>query len=244
MNITEKILNSRNNGRLLAVLVDPDRNKQKDLSNIIHHSLKAKIDFFLVGGSIVFSSFEETILFLKENSSLPVVIFPGNALQISDKADGLLFISLISGRNPEFLIGHQVLAAPAIKLSGISTIPVGYILIENGRITSVQYMSNTTPIPADKPEIIVATAMAGELLGLKAIYLEAGSGATHTVGLQVIREVRKNINLPLIVGGGIRSKDEAVEIYRAGADIVVAGNATEDDPSVIYQLTAARDLFT
>ena len=243
MSITNKISNSHRNGKMLAVLVDPDKNEKKTLEKIISCSVDAKIDFFLVGGSIVFSSLEETILFLKDKSPIPVVIFPGNALQVCDKADALFFISLISGRNPEFLIGHHVLAAPAIKASGIDTIPVGYILIENGRTTSVQYMSNTTPIPADKYDIVVATAMAGELLGLKAIYLEAGSGASQTVGLNVIKEVRKNTDLPLIIGGGIRTREEAMEIYRAGADIVVTGNATEDNPSLISEFSIARDFF-
>lgn len=241
MHITDKIINSCRNGKMLAVLVDPDRNDNSSLDTISKNSLMAGVDFFLVGGSIIFSSLEDTILNLKKASSLPVVIFPGNALQVSDKADGLLFISLISGRNPEFLIGHHVLAAPAIKSSGIRTIPVGYILIENGKTTSVEYMSNTIPIPADKPEIVTATAIAGELLGLKAIYLEAGSGACQAVGLQVIREVRRNTTLPLIVGGGIRNGSEALDIYKAGADIIVTGTAIENDPAMIVEFGKARD---
>jgi putative glycerol-1-phosphate prenyltransferase len=194
-----------------------------------------------VGGSIVFSSVEDTILRIKQSCNIPVIIFPGNALQITDKADALLFISLISGRNPEYLIGHHVLSAPILKNSNIITIPVGYILIENGRTTSVEYMSNTLPIPADKPEIVTATAIAGELLGLKVIYLEAGSGACRSVGLHVISEVRKNISVPLIVGGGITNKKEAVQIFNAGADIIVTGTAVEKDPFVIEEFCRARD---
>lgn len=243
MDIIEKILRSNCGEKMLAVLVDPDRNDRETLKRVVNHSLEARIDFFLVGGSIVFSSLEETIDTLKSESSLPVLIFPGNALQVCNKADGLLFISLISGRNPEFLIGHHVLAAPSIKKSGLKTIPVGYILIENGKTTSVEYMSNTIPIPADKPEIVVATAIAGELLGFKAIYLEAGSGACQSVGLKVISEVRKNISIPLIVGGGIKTGEDAVEIYKAGADIIVTGTAVEDNPSIISEFSNACKSF-
>lgn len=242
MSIAEKILNSSCNKKMLAVLVDPDRNDRKSLETIIDYSVDAGIDFFLAGGSIVFSSLEETIIKLKE-SSLPVVLFPGNAMQFCEKADAVFFISLISGRNPEFLIGHHVLAAPSIKRSGIKTIPVGYILIENGGTTSVQYMSNTNPVPANKPEIVVATAIAGELLGLKAIYLEAGSGAYQSVGLNVIREVRNNISIPLIVGGGIKTGKSAREIYQAGADIIVIGTAVEENPSVIAEFASACKSF-
>ena len=226
---------------MLAVLIDPDKHNGHSLKDIIAVSVRFGIDFFLVGGSIVFSSVDETILQIKQNCNIPVIIFPGNALQITDKADALLFISLISGRNPEYLIGHHVLSAPILKNLNIKTIPVGYILIENGRTTSVEYMSNTIPIPADKPEIVTATAIAGELLGLKVIYLEAGSGACHTVGLHVISEVRKNIRVPLIVGGGITNEKEAVQIYNAGADIIVTGTAVEKDPSVIEEFCRARD---
>jgi phosphoglycerol geranylgeranyltransferase len=240
--ITERILNSRQR-KMLAVLIDPDRNDPESLKEIMRIAMLSEVDFFMAGGSLVVSSLDETISTLKKNNPLPVVIFPGNALQLSEKADALLFISLISGRNPEFLIGHHVISAPIIKKTGISTIPVGYILIENGRTTSVEYMSNTLPIPSDKPEIAVATAVAGEMLGLKAIYLEAGSGAAQPVGIHLIEEVRKNIDIPLIVGGGIKTEQEALNIYKAGADIIVTGTAVEKNPSTIAQFARACRSF-
>jgi phosphoglycerol geranylgeranyltransferase len=240
--ITERILNSRQK-KLLAILIDPDRNDSVSLEKIMRVAVSSGVDFFMTGGSLVVSSLDETIISLKKNNSIPIVVFPGNALQVSEKADALLFISLISGRNPEFLIGHHVISAPIIKKAGISTIPVGYILIENGRTTSVEYMSNTVPIPSDKPEIAVATAIAGEMLGLKAIYLEAGSGAAQPVGRNLIAEVRKNISIPLIVGGGIKTEQEALDIYRAGADIIVTGTAVEKDPGIIAEFVQACKSF-
>lgn len=241
MNIKEKILNSSGKQKMLSVLIDPDKNDQKSLKKIVDLSVLYRVDFFLVGGSIVISSVENTIKYIKSLCSIPVVIFPGSALQISDKADALLYISLISGRNPEFLIGHHVLSAPLIKNLGLQTISVGYILIENGRTTSVEYMSNTIPIPADKTDIVTATAIAGELLGLSVLYLEAGSGACQTVGLNVISEVRKNTHIPLIVGGGINSGKAAEEIFNSGADIIVIGTAVEKEPDVIKDFSKARD---
>jgi putative glycerol-1-phosphate prenyltransferase len=163
------------------------------------------------------------------------LIFPGNVIQISDKADGILFLSLISGRNPEYLIGQHVISAPTLKRSGIEVIPTAYILIENGKTTSVEYISNTVPIPADKPEIVVATALAGEMLGMKLIYLEAGSGAAKSVALGIISEVRKNTNLPILVGGGIRNAEDASKIFASGADLIVIGSAVEENPDIILE---------
>jgi phosphoglycerol geranylgeranyltransferase len=154
---------------------------------------------------------------------------------------GILFLSLISGRNSEFLIGNHVLAAPHLNRSGIEVIPTGYMIIENGKSTSVEYMSNTRPIPAKKPEIAVATAMAGEMLGMKAIYLEAGSGAARPVGLDMIRAIRRKISLPMIVGGGITSVDSAREVYDAGADMIVVGTALEQQPGLIKDFCSLRE---
>jgi len=244
MHIKDKILQQAENGKMLSVLIDPDRIGEKYLSQVIDFSSRCGVDFFLVGGSIVFSSVEVIVEKIKKACNIPTVVFPGNAMQISGNADALLFISLISGRNPEYLIGQHVISAPLLKKMDIPVIPVGYILIENGRTTSVEYMSSTCPIPADKPEIVTATAIAGEMLGLKAIYLEAGSGACQSVGLNVISEVRKNIEIPLIVGGGIRNGKEAETIYQAGADIIVAGTAVEHDPGIIEELCLARNAST
>ena len=194
-----------------------------------------------MGGSLLFNPIEITITALKLGTSLPVFLFPGNAFQLSDRADGILFLSLISGRNPEFLIGSHVLAAPHLHRAGIEVIPTAYMLIENGTSTSVEYMSNTRPIPGDKVDIAVATAMAGEMLGLKSIYLEAGSGAAHPVASKMIKAIRKNISLPLMVGGGIRTPETALEVFEAGADLIVAGNAIEKNPKLIKEFCEARD---
>ncbi len=228
----------------LAILIDPDSYTEEKLKEVINISNKTKVDFFLIGGSITFTSIEDSIKIIRRYSDLPVILFPGNVLQVSSLADGILFLSLISGRNPEFIIGHHVLAAPEIKKSGIDVYPTAYILIENGKQTSVEYMSNTSPIPADKPEIAVATSIAGEMLGLKLCYLEAGSGAMQSVGLDLITEVRKNISSPIIVGGGIKTSVQADKIYHAGADIIVAGNAIEEKPDLIVSLAAARDNYS
>ncbi len=216
-----------------ALLVDPDKYDSDSLDHLIIQIRKSPPDLLLVGGSILFQPIEITITALKLETQLPVFIFPGNVMQLSDRADGILLLSMISGRNPEFLIGNHVLAAPHLNRSGIEVIPTGYMLIENGRSTSVEFMSQTKPIPAGKTEIAVATAMAGEMLGLKSIYLEAGSGAAHPVGLDMIREIRRQLSLPLIVGGGISSRDCAAEVYDAGADMVVVGTAVEKNPALL-----------
>ena len=224
-----------------ALLVDPDKYNDRSLDKLIKHINQDPPDLLLVGGSLLFKPIDITITALKLGTKLPVFIFPGNVIQLSDRADGILFLSLISGRNAEFLIGNHVLAAPHLNRTGIEVIPTGYMLIENGRSTSVEYMSNTRPIPASKPEIAVATAMAGEMLGMKVIYLEAGSGAARPVGLDMIRAIRKQITLPLIVGGGISSVEGAREVYRAGADLIVVGTALENQPALISDFCTLRD---
>ena len=227
----------------LAILIDPDTYDESRLAQVLEISEYNNVDFFLTGGSLTFTSIDFVIDFIKKNSRIPVYIFPGNVMQVSSKADGILLLSLISGRNPEFLIGHHVLAAPKLRESGISIFPTAYILVENGKTTSVEYMSNTIPIPSDKPEIVVATAMAGEMLGLKLCYLEAGSGAANDVGQKIITRVKENISIPVIAGGGIKSKKQAEDLYRAGADIIVAGNAVEYSPELISELAEARNSF-
>jgi len=224
-----------------AMLVDPDKYNDRSLDQLIKYINQDPPDLLLVGGSILFNPIEITITALKLGTKIPVFIFPGNVIQLSDRADGILFLSLISGRNAEFLIGNHVLAAPHLNRSGIEVIPTGYMLIENGHSTSVEYMSNTCPIPASKPEIAVATAMAGEMLGMKTIYLEAGSGAARPVGLDMISAIRKHISLPLIVGGGISSVKGARDVYRAGADLIVVGTALEHQPALISEFCALRD---
>lgn len=224
-----------------ALLVDPDKHDDKSISVLIDHINQDPPDILLVGGSILFKPIDLTIASLKLGTKLPVFLFPGNVMQLSDRADGILFLSLISGRNPEFLIGNHVLAAPHLSRSGIEVIPTAYLLIENGHSTTVEYVSNTRPIPAGKSELAIATSMAGEMLGMKSIYLEAGSGAEQCVDAEMISSIRKNISLPLIVGGGIRSEDQAKEVFNAGADMVVVGNAVEKDPSLIKVFSTLRD---
>jgi putative glycerol-1-phosphate prenyltransferase len=224
-----------------ALLVDPDKYDDDSLNNLIGFINQSPPDILLVGGSILFSPIDLTITSLKLGTQLPVFLFPGNVMQLSDRADGILFLSLLSGRNPEFLIGNHVLAAPHLDRSGIEVIPTGYMLIENGRSTSVEYMSHTRPIPAAKPEMAVATAMAGEMLGMKTIYLEAGSGAAHTVSLEMISAIRRKISLPLIVGGGINSVEKAEEVYQAGADMIVVGTCFESQPGMVKDFSELRD---
>jgi phosphoglycerol geranylgeranyltransferase len=225
----------------LAVLIDPDSiPDERTLENTCRKSNEAGADLILVGGSLITNGFfERSISIIKQQTDIPVVLFPGNIMQISHEADAILFLSLISGRNPDMLIGKHVLAAPNLKRSGIEVIPTGYMLIDGGTPTSVSYMSNTTPIPADKSAIAACTAMAGELLGLKLIYMDAGSGAKQPVPAQLIREVKQNISAPVFVGGGMRTPEAVKAACDAGADVVVVGNAIEKDPSLIAKLVEA-----
>ena len=220
--------------------VDPDAHSLQSLQRITLLSVKAGVDYFFFGGSLVTRDRQdEYIRFIKENSSIPVLLFPGNNLQINGKADGILFLSLISGRNPELLIGRHVIAAPYLKAARMEVIPTGYLLIDGGRTTTVSYMSNTTPIPADKPDIAVCTAMAGELLGLRLIYLDAGSGALNPVPVHMVRKIREHISVPICVGGGIDTPAKAAALAKAGADIIVVGNVLETKPELVLKISRA-----
>ena len=237
--IYEKIRQKVAEGKkMLAVLVDPDKGISS-LPDFIKRIKAFPPDFILIGGSLIFKSVEKTIETIKKECSIPVVLFPGNALQFTDKADAMLYLSLISGRNPEFLIGQHVTSSYSIKKSGVEVISTGYILIDGGKPTSVEYMSNTMPIPPDKPEIAVATAIAGELIGHKLIYLEAGSGALCPVPPSMITAVKKNTDIPLIAGGGLRSAPDIQNALRAGADIVVVGNVLEKNPELLEEFVNA-----
>ena len=211
-----------------VVLIDPDKPSNEQIIDIVQRSINAGVDFFFVGGSLLTTdSLDNCIKLIKKHSEIPVLIFPGNSLQISKWCDGFLLLSLISGRNSEMLIGRHVIAAPYLKLYGNEIIPTGYMLIDGGCPTSVSYMSNTTPIPHDKDDIAMCTALAGEMLGLKVIYMDAGSGATNPISNDMIYKVKNSINIPLIVGGGIKTPEKAAEIAKAGADIVVVGNVID-----------------
>ena len=229
---------ARNGKKLFAVLIDPDKYDEHSLIDLASRARKSEVHYFFVGGSLMTTEkFDQTIQILKSISDIPVVIFPGSNVQISEKADGILLLSLISGRNPEYLIGQHVVAAPYLKKAKLEIIPTGYILIEGKNSTTANYMSNTLPIPADKAEIAACTAMAGEMLGLKMIYMDGGSGAGSVISSKMIETVKKQIDIPLIVGGGICNAEQAQAVWMAGADVVVVGNALEKDPSLIHEIS-------
>lgn len=232
--IQQNIANSR---KMFALLIDPDKQNEADLLRLTEKiNSPTGPDIVLVGGSLLFSNIDETVATLKRNTQKPVVLFPGSAMQVSDKADGILLLSLISGRNPEFLIGQHVLAAPALAKSGIEVLPTGYMLIGEENYTSVRYISNTNPIPYNKTDIAVATALAGQMLGLKMLYLEGGSGAAKPVSANMIEAVRRAVNLPLIVGGGLRSVADVETALKAGADIVVVGTSIESNYALVDEI--------
>ena len=229
--IYNNILKSKvKNEKLLAILLDPDK---VDLENI--ETLTEKINqspathIFIGGSTFVGTHLDELITQIKDECDLPIVLFPGNPSQISDKADAILFLSLISGRNPDYLIEHQVNAVPMLKQTNLEVISTGYILIESGTETAVERISKTTPLDRNNPAYILQTAQAGEMLGNKLIYLEAGSGADYPVPKEIIKLVSQNIKIPLIVGGGIVDLLGIQKAYDSGADIVVIGTAFEND---------------
>lgn len=225
----------------IAVLLDPDKIRLQHIGKALDLAVECGVDYFFIGGSLMVNATLDPLLTeLRERCNIPLVLFPGSSFQLSYRADALLFLSLISGRNPELLIGQHVVAAPYLRMSPLEIIPTGYILIEGGVQTSVQYMSNTNPIPAGKDDIAVCTALAGEMLGLKLIYLEAGSGAQNPVSESMIEAVHNTLTVPLIVGGGIRTPEKAAANFRAGADLIVVGNALETDPGLLRELAAVR----
>jgi len=231
---TSLIENQEQGKKQFAVLVDPDKPSDKEIIRIAENAQKSSVDYFFVGGSLLTSNnLDICIKLLKEHSNIPVVLFPGNTLQMSNKADAFLFLSLISGRNAEMLIGRHVIAAPYLKLSGLEVISAGYMLIDSGKPTTVSYMSNSVPIPSDKIDVATCTAMAGEMLGLKMIFMDAGSGALRPISKDMITIVKQSISIPLIIGGGINSPEKALENVKAGADIIVVGNSIEKDNSLI-----------
>ena len=207
MNVYQNLQDSRKAGKkLFAILIDPDKQSKEELKQIVEKAKSAKADLFFVGGSLLTNdSLDSCLETLKSNSDIPVILFPGNAMQVNDKADAILFLSLISGRNAEMLIGKQVITAPILKQSSLEVLPTGYILIDSGKPTTVSYMSNTTPIPHEKNAVAACTAMAGEMLGMKCIFMDGGSGALNPISEKMIETVRQSIDTPLIIGGGISS---------------------------------------
>ena len=238
MNLYSEILEKKKlNKKSFALLIDPDKQNKKQLESIIEKAENANTDYFFVGGSLLTSdSLDFCLTIIKEKTKIPVILFPGNAMQVNNKADGILFLSLISGRNADMLIGKQVITAPMLRQSHLEILPTGYILIDSGKQTTVSYMSNTTPIPYDKDTVAACTAMAGEMLGLKMIFMDGGSGAENPISESMIRAVRSSVDVPMIIGGGICSGDKAMENCKAGADIIVVGNAIEKDENLIYEI--------
>lgn len=223
-----------------VVLIDPDQLRLNNLDNIIQLAVDAKVDYFFIGGSLIVNNvLDECLSQIGKACDIPKILFPGNSLQLSYRADGILFLSLISGRNPELLIGRHVNTAPYIKMSPLEVLSTGYMLIDGGNTTTVSYISNTSPIPASKDDIALCTAMAGEMLGLKLIYMDAGSGAVNPISTSMIEAVSGGIDIPLIIGGGIRSPQKAAENVAAGADVIVVGNAIEKDPILIKEMADA-----
>ncbi len=226
--------------RSFAVLIDPDKVNDSNMDQLVSLSVDAGVDYFLVGGSLVISNYlDECVQLIKHNCNIPVILFPGSPSQVSKYADALLYLSLISGRNADMLIGQHVVSAPVVRQSGLEIMSTGYMVIDGGAPTTVSYISNATPLPADKNEIAMCTAMAGEMLGMKLIYMDAGSGAKRAISENMIAKVASCIEVPLIVGGGIIEPEKAYLNCKAGADVIVVGNAIEKDASLIKEMAAA-----
>ncbi|PVD51213.1 geranylgeranylglyceryl/heptaprenylglyceryl phosphate synthase [Terrimonas sp.] len=235
--ITEK---KKAGKKSFAVLIDPDKVDDAKISELAELTALAEVDYLLVGGSLVISNhLDEVVMQIKQQSNIPVILFPGTSSQITPHADALLYLSLISGRNPELLIGQHVISAPAVRKSGLEIISTGYMVIDGGAPTTVSYISNATPIPSNKNEIAMCTAMAGEMLGMKLIYMDAGSGAQKSITESMISKVAGVIDVPLVIGGGIADPEKAYRNCKAGADLIVVGNAIEKDASLIMEMSAA-----
>ncbi|MEK6481580.1 geranylgeranylglyceryl/heptaprenylglyceryl phosphate synthase [Catalinimonas sp. 4WD22] len=238
-NIYRSFLDNQAEGKKsFAVLIDPDKIEgQAACMRIINMALENKVDYFLVGGSLITgNNFGQIVRLIKEHTNIPVIIFPGSSMHIEPEADAIFFLSLISGRNPDLLIGQHVVAAPVLKRSNLEVLSTGYMLVGSGNPTTVSYMSNTMPIPADKPSVAACTAVAGEMLGQKLIYMDAGSGAEQPISSKMINMVRKSVDVPLIIGGGINNAHKAARAYEAGADTIVIGNGIEKNPELLVEI--------
>jgi len=244
-NLYQKQLNKYSTGyKSFAVLLDPDNLDEKGCLEIVARCNTHSVDYIFLGGSLVTQNNQDFLIkLIKANTDIPVIIFPSSSLQINPDADGILLLSLISGRNPEFLIGQHVIAAPLLKASGLEILPTGYMLVDSGRQTTASYMSGTMPLPHDKPSVAASTALAGEMLGLHLIYLDGGSGALYPVTPAMIQAVRQVISIPLLVGGGINSPQKASAALAAGADILVVGNHIEKNPDFISQVAQVIQTF-
>lgn len=239
--IYKELLERKQKGqKSFAVLIDPDKVNPPAIEQLVKLSFEAGVDYFLVGGSLVISNqLDEVVQQIKAACDIPVILFPGSPSQVSKYADGLLYLSLISGRNPELLIGQHVISAPFVKQSGLEIISTAYMVVDGGAPTTVSYISNAAPLPSDKNEIAMCTAMAGEMLGMKVVYMDAGSGAKRPISESMIQAVAQQIEAPLIIGGGITDPEKAYRNCKAGADVIVIGNAIEKNATLIKEMAAA-----
>jgi putative glycerol-1-phosphate prenyltransferase len=227
-------------GSAYIVLIDPDKKNEDNIENLVEKGNKSSVDAFFVGGSLIMDSkYDSRVKSIKDNSDIPVILFPGGVNQINSYFDAMLFSSMISGRNPQYLIGDQVISAPIIKDLGIETISTGYILIDGGVQSMVQVMSNTNPLPMNRIDAIIAHALAAQYLGMKLIYLEAGSGASKSIENNIIKSVSKTVDVPLIVGGGLRDPEVISDKVSAGASIIVTGTIVEEDTSIMTEIASA-----
>jgi phosphoglycerol geranylgeranyltransferase len=244
--ISDKLASINQSGKkALAWLIDPDDFKsEREFSEKLELVSRANVDFFFLGGSLIQrNNIHEIIQLIKsKHTQIPVILFPGSAIQFSPEADGILFLSLISGRNPELLIGQHVSIAPELAKSDIEVLPTGYLLIDGGEKTAVHYVSQTIPLPNHHPELAVATALAGKFLGLKYFYLDAGSGAPDPVSSEIIKAVKNAIQAPLIVGGGLKSLEKIKLAYQSGADLVVLGNAIVQNMELLEEVSSFLEI--
>lgn len=245
MAVYQHILEAKNEQRkLFSLLIDPDEIGGNELEKLAIRASESGVNMLFVGGSLlVNNTLFDCVQIIKANCDIPVVLFPGDNMQVVPNADAILLLSVISGRNAEMLIGKHVVAAPRLKNSGLEILPTGYMLIDSGKPTTASYMSNTLPIPHDKDDIAACTAMAGEMLGHRLIFLDGGSGAQSSVSTSMIKRVSEHVDVPLIVGGGIKNAEVAHSKFDAGADIVVVGNAIEKDPTLLDELASVARSF-
>ncbi|GAA4019091.1 geranylgeranylglyceryl/heptaprenylglyceryl phosphate synthase [Hymenobacter fastidiosus] len=241
----ETLIKRRARGqKSLAVLLDPDNLDEASCRQVLHLSELHAVDYFFVGGSLVTSAHQASLIrLIKSLSAIPVLLFPSHSLHLDTQADGILLLSLISGRNPDFLIGQHVISAPLLRASNLQILPTGYMLVDTGRQTTASYMSGTTPLPYDKPAIAACTAMAGEQLGLRLVFLDGGSGAMYPVSSAMIRAVRQAVDIPLIIGGGINTAEKAHAALAAGADVIVVGNQIEKAPEFLGEVSKVVRTF-
>ncbi|MFN3315416.1 MAG: geranylgeranylglyceryl/heptaprenylglyceryl phosphate synthase [Raineya sp.] len=245
MSVLRKLKNCKEQQKkAFALLIDPDNIDELECIELLNLAESTQVDLLFIGGSLITgNNLGRVVEICKSHTQIPVVLFPGSSLHIDTEADAILFLSLISGRNPDFLIGQHILAAPILKRSRLEILPTGYMLVDTGKQTTVSFISNTTPIPFDKPDVAACIAMAGEMLGLQIIYMDGGSGAEKPISPQMISAVRKAVDVPIIVGGGINSPEKVQIALKAGADVIVVGNAIEKDTQLIYKITQTIQEF-